>query len=116
MGLSYFGSLAASRRFGKATRLQARGALDQALALLTVNRTKLASANASSVPSLSLRLMNLVRLAEVAKALGRTDLAKSALEEWLTTWEAARRDAPTLATVESLTRWENWVRAALAST
>lgn len=114
MAISFLASLAASRRFGKATRLQARGAHEQALVLLLENRAKLASAK--DMPSLSVRLMNLVHLAEVAKALGRADLAKSALEEWLTTWEAARRDAPGLATVESLTKWENWVRATLAST
>ncbi len=59
--------------------------------------------------------MNLIHLADVAKALGRAELAKNALEEWLTVWEAARRDAPGLATVQSLRNWESWVRATLAS-
>lgn len=114
MALSFFASLAASRRFGKATRLQERGAYDEALALLLENRTKLATAN--NMPSLSVRLMNLVHLAEVAKALHRPDLMKDALREWVSTWDAARKETPALAGVESLTKWENWVRAMLTST
>lgn len=106
MALSFFGSLAASRRLGKATRLHKKGAYEDALVLLLENRTKLASASAGSVSSLSVRLMNLVHLAEVATALRRPDLVKDALQEWLLIWDAARTDVPGLAKVDLLTKWK----------
>jgi hypothetical protein len=114
--ISFFRMLAASRRFGRATRLQSRGELNEALDLLTSNRATLGSVGTSDVPTVSLRLMNLIHLAEAAQALERSDLSKSALEEWLAVWEAARRDAPALASVESLAKQEKWVRATLTST
>jgi len=116
MAFAFLAALRASRRFGKATRLQERGMLQEALSLLAENRVGLASTTVESVSVLSLRLMNLVHFVEVAAALGHSDMAKGGLLEWLATWESARRAVPSLATNEPLAKWEKWVRAKLEAT
>ena len=108
-------ALIAGRRFGKATRLQDEGAYGRALALFSINRRTLAKAKTASIPVLTLRLMNLIHLAEVASALRHPELARSSLEEWLTTWEAVRKETPSLDQVEALAKWETWVRNQLTT-
>ncbi len=65
--------------------------------------------------NLSLRLMNIIHLARVAKEIGRTDILSSSLEEWIVVWERACCTHPKLAKVESLGKWDAWVRATLGS-
>ncbi len=58
--------------------------------------------------------MDLAGLAEVSVQLGRTDIAKRALQEWIDVRDAECRDHPDFATVPALVKWEKWVRATLA--
>lgn len=58
--------------------------------------------------------MDLASLAEVSIQLGRSDIAKSALQEWVDVRDAACREHPDFATVPVLVKWEEWVRTTLA--
>jgi hypothetical protein len=109
-----FGGLAADWRFGRASKAQAAGDYGRAFALLTKNRQWFAERDTVAAPGLSLRLMNLVTLAEVADRLGRSDVLKSSLEEWLHVWETACSHASGLARVDKLVQWEKWVRHRLS--
>jgi hypothetical protein len=112
---AWFAWLVAEWRFGRARKMESRGKADEAFRAYAENRLLLATALASDAPRLSLRLMNLARLAEVSRQLGRDDVLKSALEEWVTVWDSACRAYPRLANVESLVRLESWVRAMLSA-
>jgi hypothetical protein len=78
-----------------------------ALDLLVRNRETLARAPVLSV--LSIRLMNLATLAEVADQIGRREVARDALEEWRDVWRQACDRAPKLAALDEYRTWERWV-------
>jgi hypothetical protein len=110
----FFRGLLTSFRFGKASRLQAAGDYQRAFELYSSIRSILAARPSTDASDLSLRLMDLARLAEVSFQLGQTDMAKSALEEWVDVRDAECREHPDFATVPVLVEWEKWVRATLA--
>jgi hypothetical protein len=106
--------LAAEWRFGRATKMERAGRLPEAFALYSKGRARLATAQSDDPSELSLRLMNLLRLAEVAGKLARHDTAKAALEEWLAVRDAACQQSPNLAKLEVLAKWDGWVRRKLS--
>lgn len=109
-----FGWLASSWRFGRAGRLQAAGDYERALQLYGRIRSTLAANPPSDASGVSLWLMSLARLAEVSLQLGRHDVAKEALEEWMHVRDSECRQHPGFATVPALVKWEKWVRANMA--
>ena len=103
------------RRFGRASKLHASGNLERALALYSDNRVALAAAASLDAAELSLRVLNLINVARVALEIGRSDLAKSALEEWLQVRGEACRAFPDYARAVMFTKWEQWVLHTLST-
>ena len=112
--LAVLRSLAASWRFGRAGRLHVAGDLQGALILYCKNRRILAAAATFDPPDLSMRVLNLVRLAQASLQLGRGDLARSALEEWLEVREGACRAFPAYEKTDMFAKWDGWVRRTLS--
>jgi hypothetical protein len=115
MLLRWFETLRDSSRFGAAVRMQKAGRLEHAKAAFLRLSKRLDDVDGTSPPLLSVRLMALVHLSEVAQQLGEEALAQSSLRRWLSAYERACLQDPLLRNVAVLKDWERWVRARLAS-
>lgn len=108
--------LRASRRFGKAVKKQEAGRLTEAYRELLEldgwfdSRPK---GRVHQPPVLSIRLMTLVHLAEVAEALGDRTAIKAALQKWLSEYGSACAVESVWCQDELMLRWEKWVRGKL---
>ncbi len=110
--------LRASRRFGKAVRKQEANRLTDAyreLVELDGWFDSRARQQVHAPPLMSVRLMTLVHLAEVAEALGEKRAMEAALQKWLSEYGSVCVVESAWSQDELMQRWEKWVRAKLQS-
>ena len=115
MAWRYLDALRGSRRFGKAARKQAAGRLREAYhEFLELDRWFDSRGPLYWPPFMITRLMTLVHLVEVAKALEEKSIVEASLLKWLSEYKSACTTDPFWTQDPNLQRWEKWARATLA--
>lgn len=107
-------ALRGSRRFGKAVRKQEAGKLREAFdAFSELDRWFDSRTPLYWPPFMITRLMTLIHLAEVARALSDKPTAEASLLKWLSEYHSACLTDAFWRTDSDMQRWETWVRTNL---